>query len=63
MKNSLLEMSDKILLCKRTIIETINDEFKNICQEEDSRHLSAATFLTNLIAGIIAYNFLPKKPL
>lgn len=62
MKNSLMLMSDKILLRKRSVIETVNDELKNICQVEHSRHRSVANFLTNLIAGIIAYQFLPKKP-
>jgi len=62
MKNSLMEMSDKILLRKRSIIETVNDELKNICQVEHSRHRSVVNFLTNLIAGVIAYHFLPKKP-
>lgn len=62
MKNSLMEMNDKILLRKRSVIETVNDELKNICQVEHSRHRSVANFLTNLIAGIIAYHFLPKKP-
>ncbi len=62
MKNSLMTMSDKILLRKRSIIETVNDELKNICQVEHSRHRSVGNFLTNLIAGIIAYHFLPKKP-
>jgi hypothetical protein len=62
MKNSLMTMSDKILLRKRSIIETVNDELKNICQVEHSRHRSVVNFMTNMIAGIIAYNFLPKKP-
>lgn len=62
MKNSLMNMSDKILLRKRSVIETVNDELKNICQVEHSRHRSVANFLTNIIAGIIAYHFLPKKP-
>lgn len=62
MKNSLMTMSDKILLRKRSIIETVNDELKNICQVEHSRHRSVVNFITNLIAGIIAYHFLPKKP-
>jgi hypothetical protein len=51
----------KILLRKRSVIETVNDELKNICQIEHSRHRSLANFLSNLIAGIIAYHFLPKK--
>ncbi len=62
MKNSLMEMSDKILLRKLSIIETVNDELKNICQVEHSRRRSVINFMTNLVAGIIAYNFLPKKP-
>jgi hypothetical protein len=39
-----------------------NDELKNICQIEHSRHRSFKNFVTNLIAGLIAYCFLPKKP-
>ena len=62
MKNNLMGISDKILLRKRSVIETVNDELKNICQVEHSRHRSVANFMTNLIAGIIAYHFLPKKP-
>lgn len=62
MKNSLMSMTDKILLRKRSVIETVNDELKNICQVEHSRHRSFCNFITNLIAGIIAYSLLPKKP-
>ncbi len=62
MKNSPMSMSDKILLRKRFVIETVNDELKNVCQVEHSRHRSPVNFFTNLIAGIIAYHFLPKKP-
>ena len=62
MKNCLLEMKDKILLRKRSIIETINDELKNICQVEHSRHRSFENFMSNLISGLIAYSFFPKKP-
>jgi hypothetical protein len=62
MKNSLMSMNDKIMLRKRSIIETINDELKNICQIEHSRHRTFGNFLTNLISGLLAYSFLPKKP-
>ncbi|MEZ5024790.1 MAG: IS982 family transposase [Chitinophagales bacterium] len=62
MKNQLMEMKDKILLRKRLVIETINDELKNICQIEHSRHRSFSNFIANLISGIIAYSFFPKKP-
>lgn len=62
MKNRLMSTSDKILLRKRSVIETINDELKNTCQVEHSRHRSFGNFLTNLISGLLAYSFLPKKP-
>ncbi len=62
MKNVLLEMKDKIMLRKRSVIETVNDELKNMCQVEHSRHRSFTNFITNLISGLIAYSFFPKKP-
>jgi len=62
MKNHLMPMSDKLLLRKRSIIETINDQLKNISQIEHSRHRSFVNFLLNLFAGLIAYCLQPKKP-
>jgi len=62
MKNQLMSMFDKITGRKRSVIETVNDELKNICQIEHSRHRSFGNFLSNLISGILAYSFLPKKP-
>lgn len=62
MHNRLLLLSDKLLLRKRAIIETINDQLKNVCQIEHSRHRSPINFLVHLIAGLIAYCQQPKKP-
>jgi hypothetical protein len=62
MKNHLMPLSDKLLLRKRSIIETINDQLKNISQIEHSRHRSFVNFLINLITGLIAYCLQPKKP-
>lgn len=62
MKNVLMTMRDKILLRKRSVIETINDQLKNICQVEHSRHRSFGNFITNLVAGLIAYSFNQTKP-
>jgi Transposase DDE domain len=62
MKNKLLLLIDKILLRKRFIIETINDQLKNISQIEHSRHRSPVNFMVNLVAGLIAYTHQPKKP-
>lgn len=62
MKNSLMTMRDKIFLRKRSVIETVNDQLKNIAQVEHSRHRSFGNFITNLVAGLIAYSFQDKKP-
>ena len=62
MKNSLMHISDKILLRKRALVETVFDELKNICQIEHTRHRSQEGFIVNLISGLIAYCYLPKKP-
>jgi len=62
MKNKLMLMTDKLLLRKRSIIETINDQLKNISQIEHSRHRSPINFLVNLVSGLIAYTHQPQKP-
>jgi hypothetical protein len=62
MKQKLVKIIDKILLRKRALIETVNDQLKNIFQIEHSRHRSIWNFLVNLMAGLIAYTYLPNKP-
>jgi hypothetical protein len=62
MKGRLLPHNDVVLLRKRAIIETINDQLKNISQIEHSRHRSPINFIVNLFAGLIAYCLQPKKP-
>ena len=63
MKGQLMTVSDKILLRKRALIETMNDDLKNIAQIEHSRHRSVVGFTVNLMAGLAAYSFFPKKPM
>lgn len=62
MKSKALSNEEKLLLRKRSIIETINDELKNICHAEHTRHCSLNGFLLNLMSAIAAYSFFPKKP-
>lgn len=62
MKNQLVVLEDKLLTRKRFIIETIVDQLKNISQIQHTRHRSPTNFLVNLIAGLIAYTWQPKKP-
>ena len=62
MKNQLMSFSDKLLLRKRAIIESIIDQLKNISQIEHSRHRSPINFVVHLIAGLLAYSHQDKKP-
>lgn len=55
-------LTDKLLLRRHAIIESIIDQLKNISQIEHSRHRSPINFLVNLIGGLIAYCHQPKKP-
>jgi len=62
MHNRLMPLVDKILLRKRSLIETVNDQLKNIAQIEHTRHRSPVNFAVNLLAGLISYTHQPKKP-
>jgi transposase len=62
MKNKLMPVLDKLLLRKRALIESVNDQLKNISQIEHTRHRSAANGIVNRLAAVVAYTFQPKKP-
>ena len=62
MKGSILSAGDSLLIRKRAIIESVNDELKDIAQVEHSRHRSLHNFLVNMMSAISAYCLFPKKP-
>ena len=62
MKNRLMDVYDKIMLRKRSIIETINDMLKNVAQIIHTRHRSVSNFIVNLLVGMAAYAFYDTKP-
>ena len=62
MKNVLMTQEDKIIIRHRALIESVNDELKNIATIEHSRHQSIANFLYSTFAAIAAYTYFPKKP-
>ena len=62
MKNKLMDYYDRLMLRKRTVIESVNDFLKNMCNIEHSRHRSITNFLVNLVSALAAYSLLPKKP-
>lgn len=62
MKAFNISQTDKIMLRKRAIIECVNDELKNICKLQHTRHRSINNFLMNTMGALCAYHFFSKKP-
>ena len=59
-----MEWTDKQLLRKRAVIESVIGQLKEICYIEHSRHRSPTNFMfmVNLLSGLIAYCHSSKKP-
>ena len=55
MKQQLIPLYDKLMLRKRSIIESLNDMLKNVAQLVHTRHRSVHNFLINLLSAIGAY--------
>jgi len=62
MKAKLISAWDSAMISRRFIIETINDQLKNVTQVEHSRHRILHGFMLNIIAGLIAYSLKDSKP-
>jgi Transposase DDE domain len=62
MKNRLLELWDKILLKKRSLIESVYNIMKNTLHLEHSRHRSSINGGIYYITTLIAYCWKPNKP-
>ena len=62
MKNKLMPLFDKVILRKRAMIESINNQLKNVFQIEHTRHRSPVNGFMNIIAGLIAFTHQDKKP-
>ena len=58
MKGYIMKIEERHSIRKRAIIETINDELKNIAQVEHSRHRSFDNFIVNTLESLAAYCFL-----
>ena len=62
MKKKFISLWDRALLKKRFIIETVNEQLKNISYIEHSRHRSMHGSMLNLLGGLIAYCLKEEKP-
>lgn len=62
MKHRVIRLWDTWILRKRTLMETVNAQWKNISQIAHTRHRSVAGLMVNLVAGLVAYSYRPTKP-
>jgi hypothetical protein len=62
MKEQFLDPIQKFFLSKRNVIETVIDQIKNLCTVDHTRHRSPMNAQVNILSGVVAYIFKPKKP-
>lgn len=62
MKNILMSFEEKILLHKRSLVETVFDYLKNKFMLEHSRHRSFINMLVHIISTLTAYQLKSTKP-
>ena len=62
MKQLLISLENKVLLRKQGIVESVNNLLKHWAQIDHTRPRNPNNFFVNLIAGLIAYCWKPRKP-
>ena len=62
MKNRLIDVYDRMMLRKRSFIETGHDILRNVSQIVHMRHKILSNSIMNLLAGMAAYAFYDTKP-
>ena len=62
MKNGLMDTADKLMLMRRSFIETIFSSIKSVNTFVHTRHRSPINALSHLIAGLINYQIRTDKP-
>lgn len=62
MKNRLIPLFDKLMLRKRALIESVNNQIKKFFEVEHTRHRSPINGFINMVAALVAYTHHPKKP-
>ena len=62
MKSKNYSAEEQYFLNRRGLIETVNDQLKNIYQIQHTRHRSAKNYAGNLLSGLIAYCWRKNKP-
>lgn len=61
-KNILMDLDDKMLLLKRSLIETVIGKIKFLGKFEHSRHRSVRNAFVHIMASLIHYQALDDNP-
>lgn len=62
MKNMLMDVWDKIILYKRSLVESVIHQLQLGCQIEHHRHRCPINFFINLVSGLISYSLNETNP-
>lgn len=62
MRNRLLPLFDMLMLKKRSLIESANNQLKYVFQLEHSRHRSVFNGFVNMVCAVVAFALHPSKP-
>ena len=62
MKHKMMSLKEKILLRKRSLIETVFDLLKNKFQIEHTKHRSPLNALVHILSTLIPYSLKNRKP-
>ena len=62
MKEKVISTFDMVMLSMRYIIETVNDQLKNLTQIEHNCHRSKTGFMLNVMSEIVSYCLKKQKP-
>jgi hypothetical protein len=62
MKNKLMNLTDRMMLRKRSLVESVFHIFKDVLTMEHTRHRSPINFMVNMASGLAAYCLSDSKP-
>lgn len=62
MKPKLMPIKDRLMLKKRSLIESVFHILKDMLHIDHTRHRSPKNFLINILGALTAYCFYPNKP-
>lgn len=62
MKPMVMELEERLILKKRSLVESVFHTLKDVLHIDHTRHRSPVNFMVNLLSGLAAYCLYPNKP-